>query len=65
MNKPSQITLNLTIEEVELTVNALAELPYKVTANLIPKIINQAKAAFTKPEQTESESSPSQEADAS
>jgi hypothetical protein len=49
--------LKLTAEETALILDALAELPYKRTANLIPKIIRQVQEN-AKPKEAEPDDKP-------
>ncbi len=39
-----EITLTLNVEDVNLVITALAELPFKVSCNLIGKVRDQASA---------------------
>lgn len=43
MSNEKQITLSLSVEEVNLVLAGLAELPAKVSMNLISKVGNQAQ----------------------
>jgi hypothetical protein len=43
MSDNKVLNLALTVEELNLVLGALAELPYKVSMNLIAKVSNQAQ----------------------
>ena len=42
-NKQEGIAINLTVQEVNIVLGALAELPHRVSDNLIRKVFTQAQ----------------------
>lgn len=49
MSNEKQVTLSLSVEEVNLVLAGLAELPAKVSMNLISKVGNQAQGQLQQP----------------
>lgn len=49
MSNEKQIALNLSVEEVNLVLAGLSELPAKVSMNLISKVGNQAQSQLQVP----------------
>ncbi len=53
MNQKGKVLITLELHELELVLNALAELPYKVSAGVMMNILSQAREAFKQTEGTE------------
>ncbi len=55
MNQKGKVLIVFELNELELVLNALAELPYKVSAGVMTNILAQARDAFKRTEGTEEE----------
>ncbi len=56
MNQKGKVLIVLELHELELVLNTLAELPYKVSAGVMTNILAQAREAFKQTDGTEAES---------
>jgi hypothetical protein len=54
MNEPEEISLNLTLGEVNQVLDALGALPYRQVYQLIGKIQRQGESQLQQPESTNS-----------
>jgi len=50
-----EINITLSVEELNLILAALQELPHKVVANLVPKLISQGQSQLAVTEDEESD----------